>query len=174
MGTKPPHAGAGPLLERLRRSIGNLDQGITIKRRIIEDLRPSILGSFGLMTAVRYMSEQAAERAGWQLQLDLPDRDPDLSEEVEIAMFRILQEALNNASKYAGAKHVRVKLQCKGGENATCVLEIEDDGVGFHSCNVRPDAHGLVGMRQRLESRGGGLVIVVSREKVRWCAPRSL
>ena len=74
-------------------------------------------------------------------------------------MFRILQEALNNASKYAGAKHVRDKLQCKVGENATCVLEIEDDGVGFHSCNVRPDAHGLVGIRQRLESRGGGLVI---------------
>lgn len=147
----------GELLEKLKRAMNNLDQGISVKRRIIEDLRPSILSSFGLMTAARSIAEQTAERAGWQLELDLPPTDPDLDEDIEIAMFRILQEALNNASKYACATRVRVSLHCVEGES--CRLEIEDNGIGFDSSRVHRQGHGLVGMRQRLEPRGGSLTI---------------
>ena len=145
------------LLDKLRRAMSNLDQGIAIKRRIIEDLRPSILSSFGLMTAARAVAEQAAESCGWTLELDLPTSDPDLDDDVEIAMFRILQEALNNAAKYAQAAHVRVSLNCLAGRS--CRLEIEDDGIGFDPRTIAPEAHGLVSMRQRLEPRGGSLMI---------------
>lgn len=148
-----------PLLDKLQRALANLDQGIAIKRRIIEDLRPSILSSFGLMTAAREMAQQAAERAGWTLELVLPENDPDLSEEAEIAMFRILQEALTNASKYAKATRVRIKLDCGCDADASCTLEIEDDGIGFDQRKIRSDAHGLVGMQQRLEAKGGRLII---------------
>lgn len=141
-----------PLAEKLDRTMRNLDQGIQAKRRIIEDLRPTTLASFGLMTAARELAEQAAERAGWTLKLELPDSDPDLSEDMEISLFRILQEALNNASKYAQAKTLRISLTCERGD---CRLEIEDDGIGFRQRDVRPKAHGLIGMRQRLEPQGG-------------------
>jgi signal transduction histidine kinase len=147
------------LLEKLKRAMDNLDQGIAVGRRIIEDLRPSILSNFGLMTAVRAISEQTAERMGWQLQLDLPASDPELDDDVEIAMFRVLQESLSNAAKYAKASQARVRLQCLEGERGYCRLEIEDNGVGFRSRDVQPHAHGLAGMRQRLEPRGGSLVI---------------
>ena len=140
------------LTQKLERAMRNLDQGIQVKRRIIEDLRPTTLASFGLTTAARELAEQCAERAGWALRLDLPEDDPDLPEEVEIALFRILQEALNNASKYAQAKHVNVRLTCAAGQ---CALEIKDDGVGFRLGEGRHKAHGLLGMRQRLESQGG-------------------
>jgi signal transduction histidine kinase len=71
---------------------------------------------------------------------------------MEISLFRILQEALNNASKYAKATTLRISLACDRGD---CKMEIEDDGVGFLQRDVRPKSHGLVGMRQRLEPQGG-------------------
>jgi signal transduction histidine kinase len=145
------------VLDKLRRAMTNLDQGIAIKRRIIEDLRPSILSNFGLMTATRVVAEQAAERSGWALELDLPPIDPDLDDDIEIAMFRILEEALANAAKYARAARVKIGLQCVAAES--CQLEVEDNGVGFDSRYVGAECHGLAGMRQRLESRGGRLVV---------------
>ena len=145
------------LLDKLRRAMDTLDQGIAFERNILEDLRPSSLGTFGLMTAARSLAEQTAERCGWELELDLPPSDPDLDDDVEIAMFRILQEALNNAARYAQATRVRVRLTCQQGES--CKLEIEDNGIGFDENAVRTHGHGLVGMRQRLEPRGGRLTV---------------
>ena len=144
--------GQAALAEKLQRAARNLDMCIQVKRRIIEDLRPTTLANFGLMTAARELVEQAAERAGWKLQLDLPAEDPDLPEETAIALFRILQETLNNAAKYARATTVRISIVAGLGE---CVVEIEDNGVGFNPRNVRAKASGLVGMKQRVEPHGG-------------------
>ena len=147
----------GVLAEKLDRALRNIDQGIQIKRQIIEGLRPSTLSNFGLVTAARELAEQTAEQAGWKLQLDFPDDDPDLSEDSEIALFRILQEAFTNAAKHAKATHVRVSIACESGG---CSMEIEDDGVGFDPKVVHTQGHGLFGMRQRLESRGGRFEII--------------
>jgi signal transduction histidine kinase len=138
--------------EKLDRAARNIDQCIQVKRRIIEDLRPTTLANFGFMTAARELAVQTAERAGWRLKLELPDVDPNLSEETEIALFRILQETLNNAAKYARATTVRVSLVC---DRDACAVEIEDDGIGFRPREVRPKASGLIGMRQRVEPHGG-------------------
>jgi signal transduction histidine kinase len=142
---------------KLRRARKNLDQGILIKRRIIEDLRPTTLANFGLVTAARELIELAAERANWKLELDFPETDPDLSEEAEITLFRILQESVTNIAKYAKASRVRVSLLYAQGE--VCRLEIEDNGIGFRHTDIRPKAAGLMGMRERLRARGGRLDI---------------
>jgi signal transduction histidine kinase len=143
--------------EKLRRALKNLDQGIQIKRRIIEGLRPTTLASFGLVTAARELIELAAERANWKLELDFPETDPDLSEEAEITLFRILQESVTNIAKYAKASRVRVGLLYAPGK--VCKLEIEDNGIGFRQTDIRPKAAGLMGMRERLRARGGKLDI---------------
>ena len=138
--------------EKLTRAIKNLDQGIQIKRRIIEGLRPTTLASFGLVTAARELVEQLADSTNWSVSLELPEEDPDLPEEAEIALFRILQESLTNAAKYAQASHVRISLMCMLDH---CKLEVEDNGIGFRTRDIRPKAAGLMGMRERLRARGG-------------------
>jgi signal transduction histidine kinase len=145
------------LQQKLGRVIQHLDQGIVAKRRIVEGLRPSTLSTFGLATAARQLTEQVAERAGWHLEMELPEAEPQLPEEIEIALFRVLQESLTNAAKYAQATRVRVRLEC---EALHCRLEVEDNGRGFRGGEVRPDAQGLFGMRQRTEARGGQLHVL--------------
>ena len=138
--------------EKLASVMRNLDQGLTAKRRIVEGLRPSTLSYFGLGTAARDLARQIAERAGWQLEMELPEPDPDLPEDIEIALYRVLQESLTNAAKYARAENVRVSLAC---DASHCKLEVEDDGVGFSAGAVRAESQGLFGMRHRVEARGG-------------------
>jgi signal transduction histidine kinase len=162
-GRLPP--GESELRDKLKLALITLDQGITVKRRIIEDLRPSILTTFGLVTAASELARQFVERTGWKLKLDLPPDDPDLDEDIEIAMFRILQESLTNASKHSQARRVRISLQCNLGEGGKCTLEVEDDGIGFLVNDIRPSAHGLAGMRQRVEPRGGSLIIRSAHNK---------
>ena len=145
-----------PLAEKLARALKNLDQGVQAKRRIIENLRPTSLTSFGLVVALNEYADQVQEQNGWEMELDLPEDDVTLPEDASIALFRITQEALTNAAKYARAKHIRISLQCDG---HTAALEIEDDGVGFVRGEVRPKSHGLAGMRQRMMGLNGALEI---------------
>jgi signal transduction histidine kinase len=145
------------LHQKLARVIQHLDQGIVAKRRIVEGLRPSTLSTFGLATAARELTEQVAERAGWEVGMELPEIEPQLPEDVEIALFRVLQESLTNATKYAQATRVRVLLGC---EPLHCRLEVEDNGRGFRAGEMRSGAQGLFGMRQRTEARGGSLHVL--------------
>ncbi|MGH8663492.1 MAG: sensor histidine kinase, partial [Burkholderiales bacterium] len=145
------------LHQKLARVIQHLDQGIVAKRRIVEGLRPSTLSTFGLATAARELTEQVAERAGWDVEMELPEIEPQLPEDVEIALFRVLQESLTNATKYAQATRVRVRLGC---EPLQCRLEVEDNGRGFRAGEMRSGAQGLFGMRQRTEARGGSLHVL--------------
>lgn len=151
------HADQAVLAEKLTRALKHIDQGVQAKRRITEGLRPTTLTSFGLVTAARELVSQAADQAHWALELDLPENDPDLSEEAAIALFRILQESLNNATKYSKTQRIRVSLVVHPGQ--CCILEIEDYGAGFRADETRPKAHGILGMRERLAARGGSLVV---------------
>lgn len=142
--------------DKLARALKNLDQGVQAKRRIIENLRPSSLTNLGLVTALREYVEQAAEQNSWELTLDLPEESLRLPEEVSIALFRICQEALNNAAKYAAARALTVRLRRAEGQ---VHLMIEDNGRGFAAGEVRPKSHGLAGMRQRMMGLNGSLEI---------------
>jgi signal transduction histidine kinase len=145
------------LHQKLARVMQHLDQGMVAKRRIVEGLRPTTLTTFGLATAARELTEQVAERAGWEVEFELPEIEPELPEDMEIVLFRVLQESLTNAARYAQATRVRIRLEC---EPRQCRLEIEDNGRGFDPDNVRPDAQGLFGMRQRTEARSGSLHVL--------------
>ncbi|WP_175939955.1 sensor histidine kinase [Caballeronia sp. BCC1704] len=141
------------MAEKLSRAIGNLDQGIALKRRIIEDMRPTVLANFGLVTALRSLVDEAAQRNGWTVEADLPDDEVKLGEAIEIALFRVAQETLTNAAKYAHASRIRIALTL---DPANVALSIDDDGIGIRPQDLkRTQTHGLVGMRQRVSARGG-------------------
>jgi signal transduction histidine kinase len=155
--TKMDPAMKPAMAEKLGRALANLDQGIALKRRIIEDMRPTVLANFGLVTALRTLADETAQRTGWTLDLALPEDDIKLGEEVEIALFRVAQESLTNASKYARASRVSIALAL---DEERVSMHIADDGVGIRPQDLlRTHTHGLLGMRQRVSARGGHIEI---------------
>lgn len=150
-------AHAPGLVERQRSAIELLHQAIDIKRRIITDLRPVMLHDFGLVPTLKEHAERWARASGIELRLHLPETFPVLSEDVELALFRIAQESLTNVVKYANATEVSIALALVGGE---LVLSIVDDGVGMvlETAEQRR-SHGILGMRQRIAQCGGELLI---------------
>ncbi|NRF70871.1 CHASE3 domain-containing protein [Aquincola sp. S2] len=148
---KPRLAKAAPeALERLDHLTATLNSGIALKRRIIEDLRPSSLSTLGLVAALEIQCREFAERSGLNVEASLaPVR---LTPEAELTVFRLVQEAFTNIAKYANARSVDVTLSVD--EGAACI-EVDDDGRGFDAQAEVPGRHGLRGMRYRVESDGG-------------------
>jgi len=146
--------GEDPLAQRLGRAAETLKATVEGMRRIIEDLRPTMLESLGLREAVRSWSKEAAERAGVALTIDIPDELPPLPAGSPIGLFRIVQEALTNALRHAKAKSIRLSLR---GEGDNVVLEVVDDGVGIapRPAGAKRNAHGLLGIRERAMAMGG-------------------
>ena len=143
--------------EKLRRALVMLDEGVEMKRRIIEELRPTLLDNLGLASAIDWQVKQVCERAGLQCTLNLEESDVELPPEVTIALYRIVQEAMTNVVKYAKARHVDVELV----QNAEAVsLVVQDDGVGLPAgADTNALSHGISGMRQRVRALGGEFVI---------------
>jgi signal transduction histidine kinase len=142
-------------LERLAHLVGTLNDSIALGRRIIEDLRPSTLGNLGLVPTIEILAREFAERSGIPVVCNIePVR---LSDTAELMVYRLVQEAFTNVTKYAQASHVWVTMGSRAGK---VEVAVRDDGVGF-SVGARPDsAYGLVGMRYRVEAEGGTLSIV--------------
>ena len=147
--------GAGAeVAERIQRLSQTLDAGIALKRRIIEDLRPSSLDNLGLQRTLEMQCAAFAQRSEVRVQTEISDLK--LDPERALAVYRVVQEALTNVAKYAQAKEVRVLLQRVGERARLCV---QDDGRGFDPKLVREGSHGLAGMRFRLRSYGGDLFL---------------
>lgn len=140
--------------ERLGHLNATLNEGISLKRRIIEDLRPSALDSLGLVPALQILCEGTASRLGIPVQATLAP--VDVSKEGELTLYRFVQEALTNAAKYAQAHAVTVTLHPEGSQ---AHIKVADDGVGFDAALVGVGHHGLSGMRFRVESHGGTMAI---------------
>ncbi len=130
-------------------------------RRLALALRPSMLDDLGLAPALRWMAEQNAQRSGFVAEL-YTDRLPDrLALDIEIACFRIVQEALTNIVRYAQAKHVKISLLEEG---SMLVLVVKDDGCGFDVAAMKAGAlaggsMGVLGMQERAVLIGGQLDI---------------
>jgi signal transduction histidine kinase len=142
--------------EKLTRTIRYLDQGIQLKRRVVEDLHPSLLTTLGLIPALKSLIESAAERNQWELSLVLPDETTIISEAQGLIAYRVVQETLNNATKYAQATKVSVHLQV---DEHHLKLEIEDNGKGMDMTQEIAVTHGMKGMRHRVIAIGGKLQI---------------
>jgi signal transduction histidine kinase len=151
---RPEHALLAGMLERAR---ATLVDTVQLKRRIVEDLRPSLLDNLGLAAALQSYCDQYARLTGLDCEA-LVDGEVDAAGPMQsIAVFRIVQEALNNIAKYARARHVIVHLAREG---EMLSLEVSDDGVGIAADAVRqPKSHGLLGMRERALLLGGSLKV---------------
>ena len=141
---------APDLLPRLTHLTESLNSGIALKRRIIEDLRPSTLSSLGLVPALEILCREFSERSG--IAVDAALQPVRLAPGAELTVFRLVQEALTNVAKYAKAS--RVELQLDGGDGQVRV-SVRDDGVGFQARGARAGSHGLLGMRYRVEAERG-------------------
>lgn len=142
---------------KLRKTIGYVDQGIQYKRSIVQELHPSILTTFGFWPALNSLINDAAERNQWQLTLNLPDENTKLNETLSLVVYRIVQETLNNANKYAKATKVSVDIII---DLKHIKLEIEDNGVGMDLKALNGNTHGLSGMKHRILAIGGHIEIV--------------
>ena len=151
---KHSHPEQAAILERAR---ATLVDTVELKRRIIEDLRPSLLDHLGLAAALESYGDEFASVSGVNCEV-LIEGDVDAAAPMpSIAVFRIVQESLNNVAKYAKASNVVVHL---AREERGLALEIADDGIGIAEEDAaKPKSHGLLGMRERALLLGGSLQI---------------
>jgi signal transduction histidine kinase len=143
------------LKQRLQRVQQNLSAGVDLKRRIIEELRPTLLDNVGLFAALRWQLKETVGGAGLKYTESYPDEEPKFTSEAAIALFRIAQEAFTNTLKHAEAKSVDITLDLDEG---AIVMQISDDGKGIPASRLTAiGSHGLASMRHRVRALGGRL-----------------
>ena len=141
--------------QRLGRVQQNLSAGVDLKRRIIEELRPTLLDNVGLSAALRWLLKETCGAAGLKCIESYPDEEPRFKPEAAIALFRIAQEAFGNILKHAQATSVDVSLDL---DADNVMLRIADDGTGIPAGRFTAVAsHGLASMRHRVRALRGRL-----------------
>ncbi|HEY6192696.1 MAG TPA: PAS domain S-box protein [Bacteroidota bacterium] len=147
-----------PTREKLDQFKKQIDGMIIEIRRLSSNLHPSVLDDFGLIVALKLLCEEIGKIQNIKILFEPADAKMGRFEpHVEIALFRIVQEALSNVGKHAGASEVRVRL---GLEGDTVRLQVRDNGSGFDTASVhlKKDSSrglGLISMRERSEELGG-------------------
>ncbi|MBI3004965.1 MAG: PAS domain S-box protein [Ignavibacteriales bacterium] len=136
-----------------------LEQSIHEVRRVSHNLRPSILDDLGLVSAVRNMCEEFSARTHIKVSLKSSRFSSRLVPEVELSVFRIIQEALNNVEQHSQATRLALQIQKK---NSHLVVNIKDNGKGFdpHAAyrqRSRARGFGLDGIRERVSTLGGSV-----------------
>ena len=141
--------------QRLQHLNDLLNSGIALKRRIIEDLRPSSLSNLGLIASLEILGREFAERSGVEIEMVL--EPVALDEANQLTVYRMVQESLTNIGKYAHATEASIVMKNYGNH---VVVEVNDNGKGFDARAARVASHGLAGMRHRVEAAGGKLTIL--------------
>jgi len=145
------------LVDRCANLLGRLDDVMISVRRIITELRPSVLDQLGLGDAIEWQAQDFAARTGLALDLDIQCRGESPPGGVSSAVFRMLQEALTNVAKHAGATRVRVVLRI---EPDSLALDVCDNGRGITPEELRGShSLGLLGLRERAMVWGGNVTI---------------
>jgi signal transduction histidine kinase len=139
-----------------------VDSAVATTRKIVTDLRPSILDDLGLPAALRWQVGEYEKHTKLRLQLDMPDPDIALDRERGLALFRIFQETVTNVARHANAASVWITL---AQNDRAYVLTVRDDGDGVSDEALRkPTSHGVRGMRERAQHFGGNLSVSSSGE----------
>jgi signal transduction histidine kinase len=125
-------------------------------RRLAVDLRPTTLDDFGVVTAIERLCGDVAAKSGILVDFHATREVDRMPREVESCLYRVVQEALTNVIKHAGAEHVSVLL-APGDRDLRLI--VEDDGAGFDPAGVPSERLGLVGMRERVALVGGSLMV---------------
>jgi len=146
--------------DAMREAVGRIEVEIENLRSIITDLRPAALDELGLSVAIDTLIDRHLDRSGLEIERELAILVPaagseQLDEDLETAVYRLVQEALTNVAKHARAKHVQVSVREADGE---ITVQVRDDGAGFDPETV-DRGFGLNGMRERVALAGGTLSI---------------
>jgi PAS domain S-box-containing protein len=130
--------------------------------KIIFDLRPSMLDHLGLVPALRWYAESRLSPKDVRVEIKEVSRPRRMPAEVETALFRVVQEAINNVARHAAARNLRIELEFT---DQSVKVEVEDDGIGFDigsSQMISPEdgrGLGLMGMQERIELLGGEIIV---------------
>ena len=148
------------LAERLQRASATIKTTIGLKRRIIENLRPSILDTMGLAASLMEQASEFEKFSNLRVNTDITEDFDKVDPSVAIALFRIAQEALTNVAKYAQAAQVWIALQAI---DQGLRLRIADDGIGIAEETLKKSkSHGVIGMRERMLLLGGKLTVTTA------------
>ncbi|MDE3213066.1 MAG: PAS domain S-box protein, partial [Bacteroidota bacterium] len=138
---------------KLRNMIELLDGSNQSVRKILNELRPTILDNNGLVEAMEYHARQFTSSTYIPVLFRYVDQDMELNEQTSTCIFRVFQESLTNIMKYAQATEVRISIAIKFGK---VLVAIEDDGIGFDLREIdTKNTFGIIGMRERVRAMGG-------------------
>jgi PAS domain S-box-containing protein len=151
------------LRERNDDSIELIESAFKAVQNLMYDLRPPMLDEYGLIASLQWYARQFARRTGIRIEARSEEafRPPA---EVELALFRITQEALTNVARHAGARQVDIEVSV---DDKDVVLAIDDDGIGFNpeaGCAEKA-GYGLITMRERTEAVGGTFAVASAEGK---------
>lgn len=157
--TKYKNGGADAAEAQLERGRNRLQEAIDEARWVVSELRPTELEDYGLIAGIHHYVTKVAQARNWQVEIGLDLEDGQLSPEAEVALFRIVQEALSNARKYADTERILVELYS---DLDQIHLHVKDWGKGFEVSNLNGnnDHLGVVGMEERANLIDGKFEII--------------
>ena len=139
--------------QRFKRIHESLSAGIDLKRRVVEELRPTLLDNMGLFAALRWQFKESCRRTGLKCSETIPETELRVNPDAAIGVFRVAQEALTNILKHAEATSADLAVKIQGD---TFVLRISDNGKGISPNQPQTiTSHGLASMRHRIAALGG-------------------
>ena len=144
------------VVPRLKRLADVLDEAVDLKRRVVENLRPSLLDHLGLGAALGWHVDETCKKAGLECRVRALADGEAVPGEMAIAIYRLVQEGLTNTIRHASAKQVEVSLERVAGGLR---LVVADDGIGISGFRPENLSHGLAGMRQRARALGGSFEV---------------
>ncbi|TMW72366.1 sensor histidine kinase [Alteribacter natronophilus] len=148
--------GIDEALAEIKSLRGLVKESLAEVRRIIYDLRPMALDDLGLVPTIAKYLKNFQEQSGLRITFRNEGREIRLPSEMEVAIFRFIQESVQNAFKHAEPKHVTVKIEL---EPTQALAVIKDDGRGFNPEEKKEGSFGLMGMRERVNMLDGQLTI---------------
>jgi signal transduction histidine kinase len=160
-----------PAQQAMREAVERIEQEIANLRSIITDLRPAVLDELGLGTALEGLLDRHRERNDLEIEHEISLPGPGagarrFEEGLEMAVYRVVQEALTNVVKHGHASHVQVTVGETDGE---VHVDVKDDGTGFDTL-LASEGFGLAGMHERVSLVGGTLAIESGPEGTSVCA----
>jgi signal transduction histidine kinase len=139
--------------QRFKRIHECLSAGVDLKRRVVEELRPTLLDNMGLFAALRWQFKESCRRTGLRCTESIPEAELRFTADAAIGVFRVAQEALTNILKHAEAKSADMAIEIR---HDLFVMRISDDGKGmFPTRRPTIPSHGLASMRHRIAALGG-------------------
>jgi two-component system NarL family sensor kinase len=156
---------SGETRQRVHKSLELAQDNLEAARRSVIDLRAAPLEGRTLAQALAELVEEQGANHRSEISFNATGGNHPLPQRVEVGLYRIAQEALNNALLHAQAGHIDLDLAVTSAETR---MSIKDDGRGFDPANIDEDRFGLTGMNERAKLLGGTLNILTTRGKGTW------